>query len=256
LPPDITFTRAYPSAHLPMQADRGALGYMPVAAFQYCESMRVASGMGWYLFPPKTLSLMFDGMETFIADEGQWRTFTHEPLEPEFQSHWDQHAPEKFRGNAPSCVRRFSNPGIVQIWTGYFVETAPDLWLHIRPVVNKHDISGFTCYEAIVETDSFRPAALFMNIHIHRTNSEILIEKDMPLFQVCAIEKASVRRQTSVVRSLTELEAPDTTGDTGAEAGGFWSGLENTLRISGVTRPRSITGEYAAGARKREKTQA
>jgi Family of unknown function (DUF6065) len=250
LPADITFTRAYPAAHLPMPADRGALGYIPVSAFQYCESVRVASGMGWYLFPPRTISLMFDGMETFIADEGQWRTFTHEQLEPEFQQHWNAHAPDKFHGHAPSYLRRFSEPGIVQIWTGYFVETPPDLWLHIRPVVNKNDVSGFSCYEAIVETDSFRPSALFMNLRIHRTHSEILIEKDRPLFQICAIEKSSVRRQSSTVQSIEDLSGPTQT----AEGESFWTGLDKTLRIAGVTPPRQAVGAYAAETRKREKS--
>jgi hypothetical protein len=247
---DITFTRAYPAAHLPMPADRGALGYLPMAAFQYCESVRVASGMGWYLFPPKTMSIMFDGRETFIADEGQWRTFSAEPFEPEFREHWNAHAPEKFRGHAPNHLRRLSDPGIVQIWTGYFVETAPEVWLHIRPIVNKNDVSAYSCFEAIVETDSFRPMPLFMNIKIHRTGSEILIEKDMPLFQVAAIEKSSVRRQSSVVQSLEDLAgtaAPE-------KAEPFWSGLNDTLRISGVTPPRKSMGTYAANSRKREKS--
>ncbi len=234
-----------------MQADRGALGYMPVSAFQYCEAMRVASGMGWYLFPPKTISLMFDGKETFIADDGQWRTFTHEPFEQEFQDHWNALAPKKFHSHAPSYIRRFSEPGVVQIWTGYFVETAPEVWLQIRPVVNKYDVSSFACYEAIVETDSFRPSALFMNIRLLRTNSEILIEKDMPLFQVCAVEKSSVRRQSSVVNSLEDTGVGGPTGD----HAGFWSGLDATLRIPGVTPKRSTIGEYAATARKREKTK-
>lgn len=242
---DIIFTRAYPPAHMPMPADRGALGYIPVAAFQYCESVRVASGMGWYLFPPKTISLMFDGRESFIADDGHWRTFGAEPFEPEFHAHWNAHAPEKFRGHAPNHLRRLSDPGIIQIWTGHFVETAPDVWLHIRPIVNKHDVSAFTCFEAIVETDSFRPMPLFMNIKLLRTNSEILIEKDMPLFQVCAIEKSSVRRQAAKTQSIDDL---------GGGADAFWNGLNDTLRIQGVTPPRKSMGTYAAGARRREKT--
>ena len=171
--------------------------------------------MGWYLFPPKTISLMLDG-------------------------------------HAPSYLRRFSERGIAQIWTGYFVETAPDRWLHIRPVVNKSDVSGYSCQEVIVETDSFRPSALFMNLRIHRTDSEILIDKDMPLFQVCALEKSSVRRQTSVVQSLEDVAAVAGT----AEAEGFWSGVDNTLRISGVTTPRKTVGTYAANARKRQKSDA
>lgn len=241
---DITFTRAYTPAHMPMPADRGALGYLPMPAFQYCESVRVASGMGWYLFPPKTMSLMFDGRESFIADQGQWRTFTAESFEPEFHDHWNAHAPEKYRGHAPNHLRRLSDPAIIQVWTGHFVETAPDVWLHIRPIVNKYDISSFSCFEAIVETDSFRPMPLFMNIRLHRTNGEILIEKDMPLFQVSAIEKSSVRRQAATIQSIEDL------GDTGD---GFWSGLDTTLRIKGVTPPRKTMGSYAANTRRREK---
>lgn len=245
---DITFTRAYTPAHLPMPADRGALGYLPMAAFQYCESVRVASGMGWYLFPPKTMSLMFDGRESFIADEGQWRTFAAEPFEQDFQEHWNRNAPEKFHNNPPNHLRRLSDPGIIQIWTGYFVETTADVWLHIRPIVNKYDVSAYTCFEAIVETDSFRPMALFMNIQLLRTNSEILIEKDMPLFQVSAIEKSSVRRQSAQTRSFDDLgKAPE-------EAEHFWSGMNDTLRIKGVTPPRKSMGAYAANTRRREKT--
>jgi hypothetical protein len=239
---DIIFTRAYPSAHAPMPADRGALGFIPVSAFQYCEAMRVASGLGWYLFPPKTISLMFDGRETFVADEGQWRTFTHEALEPDFQAHWDALAPEHLRGHAPPYLRRLADPGVVQIWTGYFVATPPDLWLHIRPIVNKYDVSGYACYEAIVETDTFRPAALFMNIRLLRTMSEILIEKDMPFFQVAAVDKAQARRQGSALRGLAD------------EGGGFWSGLDRTLRIAGVTPRREAIGDYAVAARKRAKS--
>jgi hypothetical protein len=240
MPADITFTRAYPAAHKPMPADRGALGYIPVSAFQYCEAMRVASGQGWYLFPPETISLMFDGRETFVADQGQWRAFTHEPLDDGFQAHWNAHAPDHLRGHAPSCLRRLSDPGVVQIWTGYFVETAPDLWLQIRPIVNKHDVGSYACYEAIVETDRFRPMALFMNIRILRTHGEILIEKDMPFFQVTAVERASVRRQSAEVRGL----------DAAGGDGGFWPGMDSTLRIAGVTPQRATIGDYAVRSRK------
>jgi hypothetical protein len=247
---DIIFTKAYPAAHQPMPADRGALGYIPVSALQYCEALRVASGLGWYLFPPRTISLMFDGRETFVADQGQWRTFTHEPLAQDFQDHWNAHAPPHLRGHAPSYLRRLSDPGVVQIWTGYFVETAPELWLHIRPIVNKYDVSGYACYEAIVETDHFRPAALFMNIRLLRTDSEILIEKDMPFFQVSAVEKASIRRQYATIRGLDALPDDQDTPN----KNGFWDGMNATLRIAGVTPARSTIGEYGAASRKRAKS--
>ncbi len=40
-------------------------------------------------------------------------------------------------------------------------------------------------------------------------------------------------------------------GDDGRE--GFWSGMNDTLRIKGVTPPRKSMGSYAANTRRREK---
>ena len=44
-----------------MRADRAAAGTMPTRAFRYCEAMTSASAFGWYVFPPITFSLMWDG---------------------------------------------------------------------------------------------------------------------------------------------------------------------------------------------------
>jgi hypothetical protein len=243
---DITFYRVYKNAADPMPADPAALGYIPISAFQYCEAVRVASASGWYLFPPKTISLMFDGKETFIADDGHWRAFTHESLGEDFSQHWNNHAPEQFQGHAPSYLRRFAVPGVIQIWTGYFVETREDVWLQIRPIANKYDVSSYTCFEAIVETDSFKPMPLFMNIQLKRTDCEILIEKEIPFFQVVAIEKASVNRKKYEVQELSHFERP----------GEFpWDGLMKTLRIDGVTQARAGIGTYASAARKASKAK-
>lgn len=235
---DIVFTRAYAPALPPMPADRSALGYMPVSAFQYCEAMRVASGLGWYLFPPRSFSLMFDGRETFIADTGQWRSFVNEPLEPEFHADWDGLAPPALCGHAPGFVRRLLNPGIVQVWTGYFVETAPGLVLQIRPIANGMHLSTFSCFEGIVETDTFRPLPLFINLQLHRTDCEILIQKEMPLFQVVAVERASLARQQARTASI-------------ADAGFDWQGAAATMRVPGSKAEQRPVGSYGASARRR-----
>jgi hypothetical protein len=59
--PIVTFFRFVPGCQLPMRADRAAAGTMPTRAFRYCEAMTSASGFGWYVFPPITFSLMWDG---------------------------------------------------------------------------------------------------------------------------------------------------------------------------------------------------
>ncbi|MEM8569269.1 MAG: DUF6065 family protein [Pseudomonadota bacterium] len=244
---NVVFSRAYGKALDPMPADRAALGMIPISAFQYCEAMRAASSLGWYVFPPKTISLMFDGREVFIADDGQWRTFTHEPLEDSFQESWDSAAPKPLHGHAPSYIRSLSEPGILQIWSGWFVETAPGWSLHVRPLVNIHTVSAFDCFEAIVETDTFRPSALFVNLQITRTNSEILIKRDFPLFQVCAVQRPSLEGQSATFQDIT---TPNQAA--GSEFG--WDGLMKTMRIPGVTEKRAATGSYGAEIRRRKKS--
>jgi hypothetical protein len=240
MPPDITFTRALASALPPMPADKSALGFMPVSAFQYCEAMRTAAGLGWYLFPPLGFSLMFDGRETFIADAGQWRAFVNEPLDPAFHDTWDRLAPPALRGHAPGYLRHLSNPGVVQIWTGYFVETAPGLALQIRPIVNAMHVSAYSCYEGIVETDTFRPMPLFINLQLHRTDSEIVFDRAMPLFQVAAVDRAGLRRQTAQVVGLEE-------------AGLDWDGAGRTLRVPGSKDNSRPVGAYGAAIRRRDR---
>jgi len=69
--PLIKFFRFIPSAREPQRADRSAAGSMPMRAYRYCEAMTTASAFGWYLFPPMTFSLMWDGrMEVLWTYEG------------------------------------------------------------------------------------------------------------------------------------------------------------------------------------------
>ena len=69
--PLVKFFRFIPQAREPQRADRAAAGAMPLRAYRYCEAMTTASAFGWYLFPPMTFSLMWDGrMEVLWTYEG------------------------------------------------------------------------------------------------------------------------------------------------------------------------------------------
>ena len=78
--PIVTFFRFVPEARMPMRADRAAAGTMPTRAFRHCEAMTSASAFGWYVFPPITFSLMWDGggSEDLLENRGQDAWF---PLE-------------------------------------------------------------------------------------------------------------------------------------------------------------------------------
>jgi hypothetical protein len=138
-------------------------------------------------------------------------------------------------------IRILSEPGILQIWSGFFVETAPGRSLWIRPLANVHAVSGYVPYEAIVDSDTFRPLPLFVNIRLVRTNAEIFIRREMPLFQVFAIERTSVASQQAVVRPLAREDQDPVF---------YWDGLMNTLRIDRVTPPRASVGSYGADRRR------
>jgi len=115
---DITLVRADAQAIDPMPADKGALGAMPLSAFQYCEAMRVASSLGWYIFPLKSLSLLFDGIDTFIAENGAWSPLGDEVEEGPFLENWQAHAPTHLAKHPLGWIHKLPEPGTVQIWSG------------------------------------------------------------------------------------------------------------------------------------------
>ena len=73
-PKTITFHRLIPGARAPMRADRSAAGSLPTRAFRYCEPATSAAAFGWYVFPPTSLSLMWDGDDITwsFAGAGAW----------------------------------------------------------------------------------------------------------------------------------------------------------------------------------------
>ena len=94
-PPIVTFFRFVPECRLPMRADRAAAGTMPTRAFRHCEAMTSASAFGWYVFPPITFSLMWDGgSEIFWTFKGEDAWFPLSKVQfPGFADHFDKTAP-------------------------------------------------------------------------------------------------------------------------------------------------------------------
>ncbi|WP_461428285.1 hypothetical protein [Gymnodinialimonas sp.] len=133
----------------------------------------------------------------------------------------------------------FTDTGIVQVFTGLFVSSSPGAWCHIRPLVNIHVKSSYWCYEGIVETDSFTPMPLFVNIHLTRTNSEIYFPSEFPLFQVSCVPSSilSLNREAGS-GSVFDDDFPK-------------EGLTQTLRRQ--AGQRIPAGQYGTGVRKRRK---
>jgi Family of unknown function (DUF6065) len=241
-PPLVTFHRFIPRAQLPQRADRSAIGTMPTRAFRYCEAIVTASAFGYYIFPPTTFSLMWDGSGVIWTWEGEshWHPL-HVAQFPGFREVFDSQAPEEVREFSPPFLGAMQEPGIVQIWSGLVARTAPGWSLLIRPLANLPRSQSYELYEGIVETDHwFGP--LFTNLRLTKTNVPIDFRADFPLFQVQPIPRDLYADQNlnnfELVGGLENLRPED------------WDDYYDTVVRPNVQtdRPR---GQYAAAARKR-----
>jgi hypothetical protein len=240
--PIVTFYRAIPESIEPMRADRSALGVIPTAAFQYCEALTSASAFGWYMFAPMTFYLQWDGTDVIWThgDTDTWFPLTSEHF-PNFPEYFDRLAPDDIKGFAPPFLTQSFFPGVVQIWSGYFVKTTPGWSLLVRPPVNLPRSQTFECYEGIIEADRwFGP--LFINIRLTATDRPIEINHKRPLLQVQPLLRETYSekylRASRVVDELSSLSPDD------------WSGYRETVVKPNRGHYRPI-GAYAASVRKR-----
>jgi hypothetical protein len=185
----VTFFRMIPDCPSPQRADRSAGGMLPTRAFRFCDPVTTASALGWYVFPPFAFSLQFDGTNvkwTFGTRE-QWYALGAAQF-PDFETYFDEHAPDDLKGCSPPFLTAFPEPGYVQIWSGLIARTKPGWSLLIRPVPNFPRSLHYDLFEGVVETDSwFGP--LFTNLRLKKTDVPIDFQEGLPLFHIQPIQR-------------------------------------------------------------------
>ena len=217
--PIASFYRFVPECRLPMRADRAAAGTMPTRAFRYCEPMTSASAFGWYVFPPITFSLLWDGgADIFWTYKGEDAWFPLKRAQfPGFAEQFDKKVPADVRGFSPPFLAAFKEPGVVQIWSGLMARTAPGWSLLIRPPANLARSQGYDNYEGIIETDRwFGP--LFTNVRLTRTSTPVSSMRSTPSsrcnrstaapMEVLWIPSSSFRIWISSSRAIGRPSAP------------------------------------------------
>ena len=160
---------------------------------------------------------------------------------PGFRDHFDAIAPHEIREYSPPFVSALQEPGLVQLWTGLVVRTAPGWSLLVRPPANMPRTGMYELFEGIIETDRwFGP--LVTNIRLTKTNTPIEFNPDYPLLQVQPLPRHVYDDATlndyELVPELRQLSPED------------WDDYYDTVVRPHVqeVRPR---GQYAAAARKR-----
>jgi hypothetical protein len=240
--PLVSFHRFIPSARLPQRADRSAAGSLPTRAFRYCEPATSASGYGYYIFPPISFSLQWDGRDVMWTWEGAgtWLPLRSAQF-PNFRDLFDQMAPEEIREYSPPFLGVLQEPGLIQIWTGIVARTAPGWSLLVRAPANIARSGTYELFEGIIETDRwFGP--LITNLRLTKTDVPIDFRADFPLLQVQPLPRQAYEDATlnnyELVPDLAQLTPED------------WDDYYDTVVRPHVqeVRPR---GQYAAAARKR-----
>jgi hypothetical protein len=242
--PRIIFHRLIPTARLPQRADRSAAGSLPTRAFRYCEPVVTASAFGYYVFPPTDFSLMWDGHEvtwTYKGADG-WLPLKVAQF-PHFVEFFDERAPDGIKGFSPPFVGALQEPGVVQMWSGLIVRTAPGWSTLVRPPANLPRQGAYELYEGIIETDRwFGP--LITNMRLTKTNTPIEFRADFPMLQVQPLPREVLDEQGQnnyeLVPAIEQFSGED------------WDDFYDTVVRPNVMdqRPR---GQYAAAARKRRK---
>ena len=243
--PLATFFRMVPSARPPQRADRAAAGTIPTRAFRFCEALTTASAFGWYVFPPIGFKLMWDGSDVVWTYDGtsDWYPLTSAQF-PNFADHFDLNAPPDIQGFSPQFLNSLVEPGIVQVWSGLAVRTAPGWSALVRAPANFVRNRGFECYEGVIETSHwFGP--LFINIRLTRTHHPIEFDPNLPFLQVQPVPQAAYGTALdnfSVVDGLSQFGAAE------------WDAYRQTV-VHPNSDPHRKRGEYAVAVRKGQKAR-
>jgi Family of unknown function (DUF6065) len=238
----IAFHELVRNSRPPIRATKNAAGQLPDRHHR-CEPVRTASGLGWYVFLPLDFQLVFDGVEAIISlDEGEnWYPLSTLQY-PDFVAHFNEHAPTEAQGFAPPFIAMTEDPGIVQIWTGYIVKTAPDYSLLVRSPANILATQGYHHFEGVIETDRwFGP--LFTNIKLLRTDAPIHFHAHRPFLQLTPIHRAHYADAL-----LNDFEVHDGFGGFKPED---WEAYQRTVVKPNADPFARRVGAYAVAARKR-----
>jgi hypothetical protein len=241
--PLVTFFRFVPTCRVPQRADRAAAGTIPTRGFRHCDALTIASAFGYYVFPPISFSLIWDGSDVVWTYKGADGWYPLKAAQfPDFAKQFDAAAPAGMEGFSPPFLSALIEPGIVQIWSGLVVRTAPGWSLLVRSPANLVRNPGYESYEGIVETDRwFGP--LFTNIRLTKTHAPIEFDADFPFLQVQPVPHSlygTALDNFDVVNDLAELSSDD------------WDAYRRTVVAPNVD-PHRQRGQYAAANRRRRK---
>ncbi|WP_349368721.1 DUF6065 family protein [Salinarimonas sp.] len=230
------FFKAWPGVLDPTPATDDLAGEISSRAHRFCEPYLAANRAGWLLYPPLDFTLTWDGASIFAQLEGVEALLKLDrAFLPGCADHWEDRVPAEALELMPPFLEAFAERGVVQVWTGFYGVTEPEVSAWIRAPVNRRGDPACTIIEGVVETDWWA-GPLFTNIEMLRTDEPVAFSRTRPWLQVIEVPRAVHAR----------APAPEVTQDLADVPGWLWQRLtENALR-----RNAGTPGTYRRKARR------
>ncbi|MCF1485577.1 hypothetical protein B7W85_02490 [Allorhizobium ampelinum] len=185
------------------------MGTLPSRAYQYCEGVAAASRQGWYVFPPVKFDLMWTGNEVVfrIGDDPDWSVLERFYLEDSVNGFLEI-APDPVKEYYPSFLDVFPEGNIVQICSGYALQSGKGVCYQVRGPVNLPMSGNVQYFEAIVDS-SWYLSPLIINIRILQQDKPIHFPQHKPLMQIVplptsVLSKEHVEAVTNRMENLDE----------------------------------------------------
>jgi hypothetical protein len=234
--PYVRFYRLFPGAPDPRKAPRDVAGFLPHRAVKYCEAVTLASGFGWWLFPPADITVVWSGSDFFASiNDGELSPINDVLSFPGWPDDFYASAPEiASQVPPPALLTALPEPGYLQINMGVIARCAPGCGLLIRRPVN-FPISGAVEHMEGIINPAVWSGSLFVNVRITKTDTPVRIYADRPFVQVQPVPFALLRGDATAcaVDDMGEAEWRD-------YAASF---------VEPALRPDRPYGEYAAKSR-------
>jgi hypothetical protein len=172
------------------------------AAVKWCGPYSQANSLGWYLWSPTDIDIIWKGGTSFeyrhVSEYSDYdyhfvRNLVkpHDGVDP---NHWCP------KGGRTKFTWGVADEGVVQIWTGCIFQTPPNWCLHIRSPINcelphRFHQKGPICsvQEGILETD-WMQYDIWINLKFHVENKYIYLRRNSfpPLAQLVPIHRSSL----------------------------------------------------------------
>jgi hypothetical protein len=225
----VRFVRFYAGGIAPERASQDAQGTLPMRAVRYCEALRFASSLGFYLYPPRAVTLEWSGRAVTAAFDGEAARPIADTLSPD-----DDGFMHPDMGAVP-LLSAMPEPGIVQVNLGFGARVPGGYGILLRAPANYPTHGDLFHYEGVVDPSNwFGP--LFINVRLTRTNEPVRIFADRPFAQAQLVP-------------LHMLTARHETVDAAPED---WEDYRRFV-CEPNDRPQRAYGEYAVRARKASK---